>query len=692
MNRASLTPYLTVTLLSFLTACTQLAVPSLGNADVNAAYARSVVYQAPFSGTWSLGGLPAWISASPGSGVGDVRVTFTLNRALAAPEQADQPTLSAPVTLNWKTAGGASGGAAVLNVSASLYRLSGQVVQSAAVQAPAVLANVLTSRPVQTNGELLSRGVIVKYRSAAALQRAALALAGGASGRLIQGQSLTGLSLSARSGLSLTLQTSDQDAALRALRGDPDVEYAVPNALLRAQSVQAHSTRQATPPLQAPFEPADEYAPLQYVYRLVGYGAVWRQMQNAPYTRPVTVAVIDSGVRFDHPDLAGRLWKPGEGALDLITSDKFGPDTDPTDPGTVGEEGSHGTHVSGLIAANTGSFPAPCATCSSSGVVGAALTAPVTVLPIRAIDASGDASESDVALAIRYAAGLAVTVRGVSYTSAHPAQVINLSLGGAISASSAQPLCEAVAAASAAGALVVAAAGNGGGGQPYYPAACPGALSVAAVRPSAAGLPIHAEYSQHYAGVGIAAYGGADPRNPTFNMKLSLGGVAQPDSVFSTSWDYKTNQPSYQFLSGTSQAAPQVAALAALLLSRGTVATAAQALARMQATATDLGPAGVDPDTGSGLINAAAALSAPAVSDSRTLSILGSAASFRPALSTTGQFSAFLPDGNFQVIAGQDGNGNGLGGEAGESGVQLSAALGPDTPEVDLGVLQILPR
>ena len=687
MKRASLTLCRTSLLgLSLLTACTQLARPGLGNADVNAAYARSVVYQAPFTGTWSLGGLPAWISASPTSGAGNVKVTFTLNRALAAPERADQPKISAPVTLNWNTGENGSGpsGAATLNVSASLYHLTGQVEPAVrALQAPAVLA----SRAVQTGGEVLSRGVIVRYRTLAAAQGAVSALAGGTSSRLVQGQSLTGLSLTARSGLSLTLQTPDPGATLKALRADPDVVYAVPNALLRAQT-----TTQAAPPLQAPFEPADEYAPLQYIYRLSGYSAVWRDMQNAPYTRPVTVAVIDSGVRFGHPDLAGRLWKPGEGALDVVTSDEYGPDTDPTDPGTVGEEGSHGTHVSGLIAANTGTFAAPCATCSASGVVGAALTAPVTVLPIRAIDDAGSAAESDVALAIRYAAGETVTVRGVSYTAAHPAQVINLSLGGPISATTAQPLCEAVAAASAAGVLVVAAAGNGGGSQPYYPAACPGALSVAAVRPNAAGLPIHAEYSQHYAGVALSAYGGADPRNATYNMNLKLNGERVADSVFSTSWDYQADQPSYQFLSGTSQAAPQVAALAALLLSKGTVTTGAQALARMQATATDLGPAGSDPYTGSGLINAAAALSAPAVSDLRTLSILGHAASFRPALDAAGQFSAYISDGSFQVVAGLDGSGNGLGGEIGEQGVQVSVEVGPDKPEVDLGVLQTAPR
>ncbi|GAA4019298.1 S8 family serine peptidase [Deinococcus rubellus] len=706
MNRLNLTALLGLSAL--LTACPQPAPPSaLSDAVVVAGPALSATYQASFQGSWLISGLPAWLTASPSSGSGDVKTTFRINRSAGAPHTADQVRLSTPVKLGWQTPAGAAG-SATLTVSADLYHLSGQVSVAAA------LGQALpTPAPLRVNAQPgpqpSAQGIIVKYKTDAAF---AAALRGnGFSGTgLFRAQSL-GLNsysgrtlvvqpqfLQSRTPQSQILQAQNvqaqaqaQATALTALRADPNVEYAVPNAVLRAQNLPTQPGSGQALDVQAPYAPADQYAPLQYAYRLMGYGAVWRDMKTTPYLKPVTVAVIDTGVRFDHPDLAGRLWKSSEGALDLVTSDTFGPDTDPTDPGEAGVDGSHGTHVSGIIVAGEGTFASPCAGCSESGVVGAALTAPIKVLPVRAIDRFGNASESDVALAVNYAAGQPVTVQGVTYTNPHPAQVINLSLGGPISVAEAQPLCDAIADATQRGSLVVVAAGNGGGTQPYYPAACAGAVSVASVRPDVGGLPLHAEYSQSYPQVALAAYGGADPSNPTFNMNLMLGGKPVSDSVFSTSWDYQKNQPTYQFESGTSQATPQVSALVALLLSKGVVSTPAAALQRIEATATDLGVPGRDNDTGFGVINAAAALGAPAVSNVFTLSILGEASTFTPPLDNAGRFNAYLPDGAFQVLAGFDRSGNGLGGEVGEPGAKATVTLGPDQTAVDVGTLNVGP-
>ena len=675
MNRLNLTALLGLSAL--LTACPQPAPPSaLSDAAVSAGPALSATYQTSFQGSWIISGLPDWLTASPSSGSGNVKTTFRINRSAGAPHTADQLRLSAPVKVGWQTESGAAG-SATLTVSADLYRLSGQVTVAVtsgqALPAPA---------PLRVNAAPSASGVIVKYKTAAALS-AALKRGGG-----LQAQALT---LASQSGRTLTVQSSDVAATLTALSADPGVEYAVPNAALRAQTVPDQHLPAQVLDLQAPYLPADQYAPLQYAYRLMGYGAVWRDMKTTPYLKPVTVAVIDTGVRFDHPDLAGRLWNSGEGALDLVTTDAYGPDTDPTDPGEAGTDGSHGTHVSGIIAAGEGTFSAPCAGCSESGVVGAALSAPIKVLPVRAIDRFGNASESDVALAIDYASGKTITVQGVNHTNPHPAQVINLSLGGPISAANAQPLCDAVTGAAQRGSIVVVAAGNGGGTQPYYPAACAGAVSVASVRPDVGGLPLHAEYSQSYAGVALAAYGGADPSSPTFNMNLMLGGKPVSDSVFSTSWDYQKSQPTYQFESGTSQAAPQVSALIALLLSKGVVSTPAAALQRIEDTATDLGVPGRDNATGFGVINAAAALGAPAVSNTFVLSILGEASTFTPPLDNAGRFNAYLPDGAFQVLAGFDRSGNGLGGEAGEPGAKAAVTLGPDKAAADVGTLNVGP-
>jgi len=670
----------------------------LGAQTVALGTAASGVATRAFSGQWKVENVPAWLTVSPLSGTGEVRLTVRADRAQATPVAADQATLSADLTLSWTD--GDRSGQAVWRVTADQYTLTGRVVDVARAQGvDAGTAAVPTAEPASS-----ARGVIVKYRTAAAqavaLGRAApvgtLSVAAQATTRDTLARLGVGRGeLAELGGRSLHLPTDDVAGALRALRADPNVEYAVPNAVLRAQA--------------APLEPTDEYAGLQWAYRLQGYPAVWRDMEAGGYTRPVTVAVIDSGVRFDHPDLAGRLYGPGEGALDVLgftapaadgsggynNGDGDGPDTDPTDPDTPARSGgSHGTHVSGIIAARWGQNApvAGCPECSASGVVGAAYRAPVKVLPIRAIDASGDAEIADVVAGLRYAAGLEVTLGGRAYRTPHPAQVINLSLGGDVNAETARPLCEAVADATRAGALVVVAAGNGYGTSPFYPAACEGAVAVGAVTLSGASAPVHARYSNSYPQVLLSAPGGVDFAPATFYNGGRLNGQLYADVILSTDWDYNKDQPTYMGHSGTSQAAPQVSALAALLLSKGVTSGREDTLARLIATSTDLGAAGRDPQFGHGMVNAAAALGAPPVSDTLGLRLQSSRGlAYQPRLDALGRFTAYLPDGTFRVVAGRDRDGNGIYGEAAEPRTERAATLGLASIRVDLGDLTPAP-
>lgn len=652
-----------------------------------------------FAGSWEVDRdtLPNWLSVQPLRGEGDVALKVTADRARATPTAADRPQLSGEVSVTWKQ--GSQSGRFSWTVTADQYTLTGRVVDPARVQG----TDAGTGGAVTAPGTAAARGVIVKYRSAAA-QAVALgrpAPAGTLSGaaQATTRHTLTGLgvrsgALADLGGRRLHLQTADVAGALRALRSDPNVEYAVPNALLRAQA--------------EPVVPTDQYAGLQWAYKLLGYPAVWRDMEAGGYTRPVTVAVIDSGVRFDHPDLAGQLHGPGEGALDVLcfappvngaggydNGDGDGVDTDPTDPGSsTGGGGSHGTHVSGIIAARWGQIePFPgCPECSTSGGVGASYKAPVKVLPIRVIDASGDAEIADVVTGLRYAAGLEVTLEGKAYRTPHPAQVINLSLGGAISADTARPLCEAVDDAARAGALVVVAAGNGYGTTPFYPAACGGAVAVGAVTLSGASAPAHARYSNSYAQVQLSAPGGVDLNPATFYNGAQLGGQPYADVILSTDWDYAKRQPTYMGHSGTSQAAPQVSALAALLLSKGVTQGREDTLKRLVETATDLGAEGRDPQFGHGMINAAAALGAPAISETLGLRVQDSRGlAFQPRLDALGRFNAYLPDGIFRVVAGHDRDGNGIYGEAAEPRTERGAELGPQQVRVDLGDLTPAP-
>jgi hypothetical protein len=164
------------------------------------------------------------------------------------------------------------------------------------------------------------------------------------------------------------------------------------------------------------------------------------------------VAVIDSGIDLDHPDLAGAVWhNPGEVAANGLDDDGNGlvDDVDGWDfyssDATPDDEVGHGTGVAAVVAAVE----------NGAGMIGVAPGAPI--MAVRACGAT---------------CPLSAVLAGIDYAVDEGASVINLSLGGV--GSGFLPLEEAVAAAGAAGVLVVAAAGNQGydlAVTPYYPAA-----------------------------------------------------------------------------------------------------------------------------------------------------------------------------------------------------------------------------
>ncbi|HEY8529054.1 MAG TPA: S8 family peptidase [Paenibacillaceae bacterium] len=155
----------------------------------------------------------------------------------------------------------------------------------------------------------------------------------------------------------------------------------------------------------------------------------------------IVVAVIDTGVQADHPDLKGRLTEgcnvinPGEPPEDDV---------------------GHGTHVAGIIAATVN---------NAEGVAG--MTWYTKIMPIKALDGTGTGSTYSVAEAILWATD-------------HGADVINLSLGNYAEAAF---LHDAIRYAVGRGVLVVAASGNDNTDQPGYPAAYPEVLAVAATDP-----------------------------------------------------------------------------------------------------------------------------------------------------------------------------------------------------------------
>jgi len=306
--------------------------------------------------------------------------------------------------------------------------------------------------------------------------------------------------------------------------------------------------------------PNDQFYPLQWHYPKINLPAAWDVTTGAP----VIVAVVDTGIRFDHQDLQGVTVQ----GYDFIDND-----SNPTDPGcvTAPDDPSHGTHVAGTIAALT-----------NNGVGVAGVTwggaSGVKIMPVRALDGCGHGT--DVAAA-----------SGIIYAADNGAKVINLSLRFLASP---QVVQDAVNYAYNRGVTLVAAAGNDNG-PVGYPAAYPNVIAVAAI----ACDNTKASYSNFGPEISVAAPGGDTP---------DCDGDGSPDWVLSTWWSPNLSSGNYYgYEQGTSMAAPHVSGVAALLISRGIVGPSA-IRNRLQQTATDLGATGWDQYFGWGLVNAAAAV------------------------------------------------------------------------------------
>lgn len=268
----------------------------------------------------------------------------------------------------------------------------------------------------------------------------------------------------------------------------------------------------------------------------------------------IVVAVLDTGTQLDHPDLVGQfLERDGR----VVASDLVDGDADPTD------HNGHGTIVAGLVAAAAG---------NGEGVAGVAPDA--RLLPVRVLDRDGRGTA-------------AVVDRGIRFAVDNGADVVNLSLeveegpGGSIATA---PV-DAIRYAWDNGVVVVASSGNSGAGTAGYPAGTPVLLVGATDRDD---VP--------------AAFSDAGP----------LDGVVAPGVEMVSTWcrsdDAGGCDPAtpYGLGSGTSFAAPVVSGVVALLLAAGL--DHEQAVARLRATAVDLGAEGPDATFGAGRVDAAAAL------------------------------------------------------------------------------------
>ncbi|HRD33746.1 MAG TPA: S8 family serine peptidase [Rhodocyclaceae bacterium] len=386
-----------------------------------------------------------------------------------------------------------------------------------------------------------------------------------------------GLSLATRDGPApgseiVSAPGMDAEHLAAALAADPDVLFAVPDRRKQIRRMPNDPRYAEQWLLQQGAQPAS-----------IDAETAWDLTTGS---RDVVVAVVDTGVRFDHEDLAGVLLPGYDFIADAVNAgDGDGRDADASDPGDFlsaedlqkpefsgcgdGFSGNlpissswHGTRVAGVIGAIGN---------NSRGVAGVSWE--TSIVPVRALGKCGG-WDSDIVAAMRWAGGLAVPGAPAN---PRPAKIVNLSLGGEGSCSALYR--DAIAELNAAGVTVVAAAGNSIAVQ--EPGNCPGVVSVAGLRH--AGTKVG--YSSHGPEVAIAA--------PAGNC-YSEGFVIPAPCGFQipTTTNLGTTHPGANGYSdalnatvGTSFSAPLVAGTAALMLAVHPELGPNAVLQRLQSTA-----------------------------------------------------------------------------------------------------------
>ena len=328
----------------------------------------------------------------------------------------------------------------------------------------------------------------------------------------------------------------------------------------------------------------------------------------------LVIADIDTGVRFDHPDLlaasAGGRLLPGycfisDPSIASHNGNSTCPGSDASDPGdwitsadaantqlcaagTTAEPSSwHGTRVAGVLGALTNNGPG-----NASGVAGTTWNG--KVLPVRALGVCGG-QDSDIISGMLWAAGIAV---GGAPTNTTPARIINMSIGGAGSCPASYQ--DAIDQITARGVLIVVSAGNEGG--PIdAPANCAGVAGVAGLRH----IGTKVGYSNVGAGLAVAAPAGncvnanASDTVPCLypiTTTTNLGTMTPDANDYTSDYDCSpsdaacvsgaTSSTQYRTANlGTSFSAPQVAGTAALMLAVNSKLNSCQLISRIKASA-----------------------------------------------------------------------------------------------------------
>ncbi|HEX4150711.1 MAG TPA: S8 family serine peptidase [Steroidobacteraceae bacterium] len=437
--------------------------------------------------------------------------------------------------------------------------------------------------------------------------------------------------------LPARLYGAEVEAALARLRAEPSVQFAVVDRRRYPLAVTPND------PLFAPNTSASGPASGQWYMNTPSSAAI--VVEGNPTTdlsatdavsawgittgsTGIVIADVDTGVRFDHPDLlraglGGRLlpgydfvgqdYDPTTGSplgTFLIANDGDGWDPDPSDPGdwvsttdlqspifkndTQAQSSWHGTRVVGVMGA-----------IANNGIGIAGMTWGSWILPVRALG-KGGGYDSDIIAGIQWAAGMSVVNPDGPPVprNPYPADIINLSLGGGADAcggSNGAAYQSALQAVTALGVLVVISAGNANG-PVELPANCstviPGVMAVAGLR----NVGTKVGYSSFGSQVSLSAPAGNCVTSSgdclrSIDTTTNLGSTTPGENSYTNEIDSNL---------GTSFSAPIVAGIAALMKSVNNNLTPAQLIQRMQAGANPFpaGAAGVptcpatDPNSG----------------------------------------------------------------------------------------------
>ena len=324
------------------------------------------------------------------------------------------------------------------------------------------------------------------------------------------------------------------------------------------------------------FVPNDTFYSSQWNHPIATNETAWDFFTGNP---ALTIAVVDTGVDVNHPDLVANLWMNGLETVNGIDDDGngfvddiYGWDFGANDPDPDDVCG-HGTHVAGIAAATTN---------NARGVAGVAFDARIMSLKGLGFGCGGFVSHA---------------VAAMLYAVNNGADIINNSWGG----SGYDALVESmINTATASGVVVVSAAGNDNAeAHDFFPANVERSIAVSATTDAN----VAAAYSNYGVKIDVAAPGG--------DQSGGVGDILStvpPTSLIPNPFVTDSLGERYMRMGGTSMAAPHVAGLAALVLDAHPAWTVGQVTAILRKTAFDIATPGFDLDGGHGLIQAEAAV------------------------------------------------------------------------------------